>query len=596
MRTPPPQPEPLSPPAGWRTTRDPLRIAVIGWARLSWQGREGSGYNLNASELATGLRLSGHEVSYLWSGGAYRPWPGMGIGFHQWWRGIPCYRVFNSPNLSPSAVNFRNVKREVSSPAHTRLVLGWLDEVGARVVHVHSNEGYGLDLIGAIAETGRPVVVTLHNYWYVCPQVDLLYNERFLCDDYEGGRRCVGCMESAPHPLRAKWKRKVGQLVERIVSTPVNNGLKQAAKAFVGRIQEPSNGDPGYVAKSPDPDPELARGFEADAGPADGTIDHGLALGPNERPKAVGRVPVDQNERFLASDVHLRVVNEYGRRRVAGVEALNRASLVTPPSDFLRRVHVAMGVEESRTRTVRLGQPHFDQLQRRARRAPTYEVRPWEGQAEEGPLRLAFFGTAKPNKGLEVLVRAIEGLEPEVRRRCQFHINAAGFARAIRKRLSRFPEVALSGGYDFFQLIGSWGAYHVGIVPHIWFENSPLVLLEHLHGGKFVISARLGGPPEWVVEPPEGGAAGEGERADDGLLFAGGHDEELGDRITRVVRGEVPLPSPREVHACTPHLQTYPGHVAEFEGIYRELLSGGAPDRARSPVEVPERAETMARR
>ncbi|MCH7930287.1 MAG: hypothetical protein IIA01_07270 [Proteobacteria bacterium] len=34
-------------------------MAMIGWAQLSLQGREGSGYNLSASELATGLAMRG---------------------------------------------------------------------------------------------------------------------------------------------------------------------------------------------------------------------------------------------------------------------------------------------------------------------------------------------------------------------------------------------------------------------------------------------------------------------------------------------------------------------------------------------------------
>jgi hypothetical protein len=37
------------------------------------------------------------------------------------------------------------------------------------------------------------------------------------------------------------------------------------------------------------------------------------------------------------------------------------------------------------------------------------------------------------------------------------------------------------------------------------------------------------------------------------------------------VRGDVAIPSPRELHEATP-LRSYPEHVAEIEGIYREAL------------------------
>src|SRR5690606_30581709 len=98
---------------------------------------------------------------------------------------------------------------------------------------------------------------------------------------------------------------------------------------------------------------------------------------------------------------HLNVLNNYGRRRLAGIEALNAASLVTPPSDFVRRVYVSMGLEEHRSRVVRLGQPHFDQIHRRAKRSPFYDARPWDPASATRPLRIAYLGTLRPSKGVD---------------------------------------------------------------------------------------------------------------------------------------------------------------------------------------------------
>src|SRR5262249_45022145 len=162
----------------------------------------------------------------------------------------------------------------------------------------------------------------------------------------------------------------------------------------------------------------------------------------------------------------------------------------TPPSDFVRRVYVEMGLAEQRSRVVRLGQPHFDQINRKARRSPFYDTSPWDARTADRPLRLAFFGAMRPSKGIDCLAASIRMLPREVRQRCQFHIRAQGFDWPVRKKLAEYPEVSFSGAYDLLQLIGSGGEYDVGLLPHVWFENSPLVLLEHLHAGKFVISSR----------------------------------------------------------------------------------------------------------
>lgn len=560
-------------PPGWKATQSPMTIAVLGWARLSLQAREGSGYNLSASELAAGLVLSGHRVAYLRSGMDYSIVKAPRVQLFEWWRGIACFDFFNSRNVSPASSNFKNMGSEMSSPDDARVVVQWLDSIGAQIVHIHSLEGYGLDLIAAIRASGRPVVVTPHNYWYVCPQVDLLHEELRVCDDYRGGERCVGCLPHAPEAARARSRRGLEQAMHRTLG-PVYSGWARQVFDYAkhrltgGKPPQRSHsivqGQP--VAQAPPIDPESALGF--DAGPPDhnGQIDHGLKLEVNEKPPQIGASPWDQNDRFLRADHHLTVLNDYGKRRVAGIEALNHASLVTPPSRFLLEVLRTMGMTPALGRHVRLGQPHFDQLNRRARRSPFYSVRPWDPSTAARPLRFGFMGTTRNNKGLEVLARAVPLLDVEVRQRSHFLIRAAGYDWPLRKRLSVFPEVSFLGGYDPLQLISTMDEFDVGILPHIWFENSPLVLLEFLHSGKFVISSRLGGPPEWVNEPS-------GDSLGNGLLFAAGEPAELADRITRIVRGRVLLPSAEEVHQAS-ELRSYPEHVAEFEGIYAALVRG----------------------
>ena len=43
------------------------------------------------------------------------------------------------------------------------------------------------------------------------------------------------------------------------------------------------------------------------------------------------------------------------------------------------------------------------------------------------------------------------------------------------------------------------------------------------------------------------------------------------EAITRLVTGEVAIPTARQIHQRVT-LQSYPGHVAEVEAIYREVL------------------------
>jgi len=232
---------PATPDGDWPKASSPLRIALLGWARLAHQGSEGSGYNLSASELARGLALSGHTVRYLASGIRFSPVPGPRIRPLERWRGVECFELVNSPNCPPAACNFRNVRREMKSPAQSRLVLKWLDAVDAQVVHIHSLEGFSLDLIKAIRSTGRPVVVTTHNYWFICPQVDLLRHETHLCDDFDGGRACEGCLSSGSYwPQRTK--RTVGQWLESVFGAHLADVSRKTIYTVVDRVRPRGGG------------------------------------------------------------------------------------------------------------------------------------------------------------------------------------------------------------------------------------------------------------------------------------------------------------------------------------------------------------------
>ena len=552
----------LAPPA---PTQSPRTIALLGWATLSRQGEEGSGYNLNASELAIGLAQLGHRVHYLGSGLRYNLRPGPFIREIKPWKGVRNFDLVNSPNLAPSAINLRNVRTERRCARTTGLVLRWLREIGADVVHAHSLEGLSLDLIPAIEGAGTPVIATTHNYWFVCPQVDLLHREHEVCLDFHGGVRCATCLP-APSPAKRRLKRRFGQAIQSALGSHVGAHARSTASALAGSVRPRKRPEPipadelrylGY-------DPSAVKTSKDLEGPKS---TYGVRAEPDEVPKPPPILPAATNENMLSrGDVHLEVVNDYGRRRYEGIAALNAASLVTPPSEFLGRVHESMGLDPRRRRTVRLGQPHFDRMHRAAIALPGYERTPWT-PADERPLRLAFFGTVRPNKGLRVLADAIALLPEAVRHKCVFHIRAAGGDWAFRKLLSGFPQVQFAGAYDLLQRAASVAEYDVGVLPHIWMENSPLVLLEHLHAGKMVITSQLGGPPEWIIA--KDGVA-------NGLLFPSGDASDLADRIASLVRGEVAIPSAKAVHDITPHLTSYPAHLEEVQAIYEQAIAAKA--------------------
>ncbi len=500
-----------------------LRIAVLGWARLSRQASEGSGLNLSASETACELVRRGHQVAYLQSGMDYSLRPGMRLEWREAWRGVGCFSLVNSPNLAPGNFNFRNVADQVEASAQADLVVEWARAMRADVVHVQALEGFGFDTIAALRGAGLPVVVTPHNYYWLCPQVDLLAGERVICDDYRGGERCVGCLSHAPDPAAYKAWRQRYQSAERTFGPDALGRMKSQWAAVRTRVAGLRGGSPGPAVEP-----------------------SGMP-----RPEPLPTRPADAAAKLLSNPAHAAACNDYGRRRLAAVGALNAAARILCPSRFLLRVHEAFGVDAGLLRHVPLGQPHFDALRDAAERSVFKDDPPWRPD-DRRPLRLAYFGNCHPNKGLATLCAAIEAMPDALAARVHLVVRAAGDHEPFRRWMEGRTNVSFLGGYDLRQLLSSPAEYDVCVFPNAGLENSPFVVLESLHAGRAVIASDLGGPTDFI------------RHGENGLLFRCASPEALVEAIDAVVGGRFPLPSPRAVHDRSP-LRSFEAYGNDLE-------------------------------
>jgi glycosyltransferase involved in cell wall biosynthesis len=541
------------------------RVLVLGWAWLPKQHLEGSGYNLVASELCAELAARGHRVVYLRSGNTYSVWPGMWIERGPEWRGVACHDLVNSPILSAAHHGFAEPGRQISSAAHTKMVVEFAREQRVDRVHVQSLEGFAFDVIAALRGAGLATVVTPHNYYSVCPQVDLLHNERQTCVDYEGGLRCDGCIRRPGVSGQIAWRR-MGSSADRTFGPNFARTMRVAVMRAAGRSgphEESSgaigNGRPGDRARS-------VEGAVTDP-----------ATTPVTAPVTDPVTDPSTTQRLIEnSAVHGACANAYGKRRRAGVAALNAASLVLCPSKLVVDVHASMGVERARLRHVPLGLPHLDAVREAALTSAYRDRGPWrcgdeggqDGQdgldAKAGPLRIGYFGSLRPNKGLATLLRAIVSLPADVLARCHFDLFAPGDpglvceARAVvEARPAARARVRWFGAYEPGDLAASAGVYDVGIVPNMGLETTQLVMLEFLAAGTMVVASDLGASREWV------------RHGVNGQLFPAGDCAALAGVLRGIVEGRIAVPARSAVRESFRFVR-FAEYVSSVEACHEE--------------------------
>lgn len=140
--------------------------------------------------LAGALAARGHEVEVFCRVSALRE-PEYAV-HHERVDGIVVRRVVNDlTDTTQFADHYRNHRFDVLLQQH-------LVEFKPDVVHVQHCLGLSATLLPVVHEQGLPFIVTLHDFWYVCPRANLFKADRTLCTGPQETVDCVRCLGGLP--------------------------------------------------------------------------------------------------------------------------------------------------------------------------------------------------------------------------------------------------------------------------------------------------------------------------------------------------------------------------------------------------------------
>lgn len=480
-----------------------MKVLHYYWIDPQDRAGRGGGVRLYMQSLVAQQRRVGWQVNTLASGLAHdlraRPprWRKCRAGH---------YEIVNSGCLAPSHADFATMAQVQDAPTEATF-LDFLDRTGPYdVVHVHSLEGLPAQ---CLALRGRHqatrLVMSLHNYHPFCPQVNLWWQETANCQDFAGGHNCTTCLPVTPHPgalrmiYRAEtWLARFGMGPGRIAHKLVWKPLMRAGWRAIRRIRR-DRSDP--------------------AAPKRKTTD-------------------------LAALFHTR-----RHQMVALINA--HCDAVLAVSDRTRLLAQGFGV--TNVVTCYIGTEHAVHWARTVPRDLPRDVSPAR------PLRLAYLGYMRCDKGFGFLLDALEAL-PLGQAAC-LHLTIAAqrgdasMMARIAAIQSRFAGLEWHDGYRRNALDTLLADIHCGIVPPLWEDNLPQVALE-MHARHIpILTSDRGGAQELG-----------GTRS---LTFHAGDSKDFQALIARLLRGEVAL---GEYWAQSRVPKDMQSHAAELAAIYK----GGA--------------------
>lgn len=132
-------------------------------------------------------------------------------------------------------------------PEIDRLSMKVLEEVQPDVVHIHELQFHTASLMDCIADKCIPVLKTMHNYFDLCPEGNLMYLGTTRCSNYDTGRHCTDCLSRLPVfftnykirlgqmlPFRMyDWLHKTYLKMKRVTMVPQTAGMDQIGRAHV---------------------------------------------------------------------------------------------------------------------------------------------------------------------------------------------------------------------------------------------------------------------------------------------------------------------------------------------------------------------------
>ncbi|MGB0386380.1 MAG: glycosyltransferase family 4 protein [Ardenticatenaceae bacterium] len=183
------------------------------------------GVELNTQLVAGGLAELGHEVAVFYRRSA----EGSGIDCWREESGVQVWAAYDG--IVEPTRRFLATFRDTSLHQHFQHVL---QETQPDIVHIQHLMGLPLTLIDWLQQQSLPYVITLHDYWWVCANAQLLTNDtEEVCDGPQLWVNCGRCALARANKKNVLWLAPAIAPLFAYRHTLLRRVIKQAKQIIV---------------------------------------------------------------------------------------------------------------------------------------------------------------------------------------------------------------------------------------------------------------------------------------------------------------------------------------------------------------------------
>lgn len=355
------------------------------------------------------------------------------------------FSIYNSPIMAPSKADFYNTEAYLKDETLKIIFKNFILKYGPfDVIHFHSLEGISLPVLELKEEfSTTKFILSIHNYFCFCPEVNLWKNDLENCTDFHDGNDCVNCIGILPKRKSIKrYYQMITFFKDRNLLEVVTKVSKQA-KNYYKKIKK----------------------------------------GTKENNSQQINLCVGEDKKSCQSSLFYSFRNkniEYINKYIDNILCVSRR---------VKEICANMGISKTKLHVLYIG-TNFAKTQSLSNK---FDI-------NKDPFSVAYIGYMRHDKGFYFFLNSLAHMDNKLSRRIKVVVAAHNeddeALATLMKLKPKFTSIKYYDGYTHNNINSILQDVQLGVVPVMWEDNLPQVAMELKAMGIPVLASDRGGASE----------------------------------------------------------------------------------------------------
>ncbi len=375
---------------------------------------------------------NGDEVSLLYPG-SFSLNKNLRLINNKPYKNISVYEILN-PISIPLLSGIPNPEDYLKS-VDVNIYIEFLTKLNVEVIHIHTLMGLNKEFITAAQKLNIKTIFTSHDYFGICPKVNLIDLKGSICKDYDEGKNCIECNANGYS------KSLVFLMQSKTYRYLKGSSIVKKLRAYKQRIIIKRNHDLSDVQEV-------------------------------QEVKKIQEVQ-EKNDKINVNPL----AGGYTNLRKYYIDILNNIDFIHYNSTVSKRIYEKY-IDNTKGKVLNI--THSDIKDNRIQKHSN----------NNEPLKITYIGSIEKYKGLYFLLNVLEELVKNNINRWKLNV----YGKNVNINTDKFKgKVKTNGTYDYGELEEIFKNTDVLIVPSIWYETFGYIALEAFSYGVPVILTDLVG-------------------------------------------------------------------------------------------------------